>query len=93
VDAIDTRPRSTYTQDRISPQKLAMLNRRIEQEQQSFTSLPPQPSAILQFPNKLLTALTLPTHHLFPNCVETHYLGTSTEDIIWRNLLSTWWER
>jgi hypothetical protein len=74
--------------------ELAMLNRGIEQEQRNFQSFRPQPSAILQFSSKFLAlAVADPIIHPFPNCMQTYYLGTSTEDIIWSNLGSTWWER
>jgi hypothetical protein len=71
-----------------------MLNRRIEQEQHTLKSSPPKPSATLQFQSKFLAkAVAHLTSHPFPNYMLTHDLGTSTENIIWCNLGSRWWER
>lgn len=74
--------------------ELAELNQGIEKQQQAFESAPRLPSAILQFPSKFLAhAVVHSISHPFPNCMLTHYLGTLTDDIIWCNLGSTWWER
>ena len=71
--------------------ELATLNGQIKQKQQRLR--PGESTAILEFSNKFMAqAFEDSIIHPFANCMLSHYFGKSTEDIIWANLGSTWWE-
>ena len=70
-------------------EELAELNGQIERKQQ--TGRPGESTAILGFPSKFIAqAFENSIAQPFAKCMLPHYLGKSTEDIIWANLGSTW---